>query len=287
MIAQCTHCEKTFSTEEWGVQTCPHCGTLVQIDDPNPPTPETLATGPGDAGTAPPGPAAMPPPDQGETGTRETTSPPWERRDELGLVGALVETTRMGLLDPTRLFQNMRPTGQGGSAFLYGWLVSTIGAVVAGLWGLLMPQDFSQLPPEALEALGPSVELMKAGAGIGPVLAQPILQAVSLIVWVGIVHVTAMVFGAADKGFDATMRAISYAQAPQIIGVVPVIGPFVGLVWSLGLQIFALMHLQKTTGGKAAAVILVWVLSCCLCLCFSFVMLFSMILQGLQGMPVQ
>ena len=51
MIARCARCQGTFTTDRFGLQTCPHCGSELLLSDPNAPPP----------GAAPPQPPAEPP----------------------------------------------------------------------------------------------------------------------------------------------------------------------------------------------------------------------------------
>src|SRR5512139_3975394 len=73
MIARCARCQGTFTTDRFGRQICPHCGSELLLSDPNaPPGAEGAplpATPPGPP-AAPPGAGALPtapppPPDQG------------------------------------------------------------------------------------------------------------------------------------------------------------------------------------------------------------------------------
>ena len=65
MIARCARCQGTFTTDHFGLQRCPHCGSELLLSDPNEPPPQAPAPGaPGEAPRppAPPPPAAEPPP---------------------------------------------------------------------------------------------------------------------------------------------------------------------------------------------------------------------------------
>jgi hypothetical protein len=50
MLARCAFCQKTFDTDRFGVQPCPHCGQQVHLADPSAPAPTQPV--------APPGPGA-------------------------------------------------------------------------------------------------------------------------------------------------------------------------------------------------------------------------------------
>jgi len=67
MLARCARCQGTFSTDRFGVQTCPHCGSELLLADPKAPgAPPPAAPGApsGEAGApgSPPAPPAWPPP---------------------------------------------------------------------------------------------------------------------------------------------------------------------------------------------------------------------------------
>jgi hypothetical protein len=94
MIARCARCQGTFTTDRFGVQTCPHCGSEILLSDPAqaaPPgtpatvtagTPDAPAAGTPDAPTAAPGeppwgaPPPMPPPAPGGGFTPPAWPPP-------------------------------------------------------------------------------------------------------------------------------------------------------------------------------------------------------------------
>jgi len=76
MIARCARCQGTFTTDRFGVQTCPHCGSEILLSDPGarpapaqPPAPGAPWTPPPPS-SAPPAPPAQPgpPPQPGPVG---------------------------------------------------------------------------------------------------------------------------------------------------------------------------------------------------------------------------
>ncbi|MBK9519224.1 MAG: YIP1 family protein [Anaeromyxobacter sp.] len=91
MIARCARCQGTFTTDRFGVQTCPNCGSELHLADPaaaagQPPAAPPAPAGPPPAGPPPAGaslpplgePAwgAPPPPPSGPAGAVEPPSPP-------------------------------------------------------------------------------------------------------------------------------------------------------------------------------------------------------------------
>jgi hypothetical protein len=70
MIARCARCQGTFTTDRFGLQTCPHCGSELLLADPNAPPPA--------GGQAPAGPpsGAQPPPERPPPAAPPAAPPP-------------------------------------------------------------------------------------------------------------------------------------------------------------------------------------------------------------------
>jgi hypothetical protein len=65
MIARCARCQGTFTTDRFGLQSCPHCGSELFLADPNAPPPASgpaQAAPPGGGPPQPPQPPGGPPP---------------------------------------------------------------------------------------------------------------------------------------------------------------------------------------------------------------------------------
>jgi hypothetical protein len=63
MIARCARCQGTFTTDTFGLQRCPHCGSELHLSDPNAPKPDVPTERPaaGTPGPTPPGPTSPEP----------------------------------------------------------------------------------------------------------------------------------------------------------------------------------------------------------------------------------
>jgi hypothetical protein len=171
MLARCAHCQKTFETDRFGVQGCPHCGQQVLLADPSAPPPAGTGAAPADAGpgapppapppagegvagAAPPGPGAppagggwgAPPPGWGAPppgwGGPPGSAPPaeaeapWARRATLGNVRAFLDTWKLALLQPAAFFRAVK-VSPAGPAILFGVVASTISSWVQALYGAL------------------------------------------------------------------------------------------------------------------------------------------------------
>src|SRR5688500_16638311 len=111
---------------------CPSCGTDLTLlppstaagDPPPLPLPEDTTPRPPDHPTVPPpsstsGAYGAPRESAWAPGPGERTGTPWERRHEIGLATALVETTQGVLTRPTEFFRAMPVTGGIGAPLIY------------------------------------------------------------------------------------------------------------------------------------------------------------------------
>jgi hypothetical protein len=198
---------------------------------------------------------------------------PWERRDEIGFVSALIETTKEVLTAPTAFFRAMPVTGGIGSPLLYavvvGWLGILVSAVYGGVFlvvgGAARSSAFGPLAdrPE----LARFMEMFSTWIGLViQVVFGPVFIVIGVFVGAAITHLFLLLLGGADQGFEATFRVMAYAHAARILTIVPLCGGVIALVWSLVIHIIGLAEAQRIPAWKAAiAVLLPGVLVCCCC----------------------
>jgi hypothetical protein len=249
----CPHCHNALP--ESPGRYCPNCGGDLQA-------------GPPAAASTPPPPGAPPPPLPGGP-TPPGGGSPWESRDRFGFFGALVETTRQVLGQPTRFFREMPTTGGIGAPLLYAVVIGWVGAVAAGLYSAL----FQSIVGGGLTSFGERPELAEAlhfmqswtGFLIQAVFA-PVGIAIAVFVAAGVFHLVLLVLGGAQRDFEATFRVVSYSQATSVLMLVPFCGSLIAWVWSVVLYVMGLAEAQRVGYGKAtAAVLLPLVLVCCCC----------------------
>jgi hypothetical protein len=209
-----------------------------------------------------------PPPLPPEGGTIPAGTP-WERRDQIGLVAALVETTTQVLTGPEAFFQRMPVTGGITGPLVYGLIIGYVGLVASTLYNLVFHMAFGGFGGLArqsgpLERLAPFLE---GGASlVGNLVFGPVVIVIVLFVWSGIVHLMLLLLGGANRDFEATFRVASYSQATSILQIVPVCGSLAAFVYWIVVQVIGVAHAQGITKGKAAAAVLVpMLLVCCCC----------------------
>jgi hypothetical protein len=306
MIARCARCQGTFTTDRFGLQTCPHCGSELLLSDPNPP--EAGAEGapaqPGEAPAPPPPPPAPPagdalppPPPPGAPGAapggwtppppggwapppppREPPRPdelpaPFAERKTLGFFRAFFSTWKLVALEPQRFFQRVR-ADQTVTALLFGVVASTAGNLVAGLYALVSGATANEafqpmierLPEEQADFLRFYAESLPA-LTVAQMLLTPVLAVIGIYVAAALLHVALLVLRGAGRGFDATLTAVAYAAGLNVLNAVPGCGALLSLVWGLVVLVIGLGAIQRCGPGKAFAAVLAPAALACVCLC--------------------
>jgi hypothetical protein len=275
-MALCPMCQHVLPEEP--VRHCPNCGASVEAA----PTP-LPASPPPVPPFVPPAAGWGEPPRSGQEGHT------WEDRHRIGLLTALVETTKDVLLQPTSFFRAMPRQGGMGSPLLYAVLIGWAGLVAAAFYQALF---HSLVGPGALP-FGDRPELTAMvgwvegwGGFVAQVVFGGVFVAISTFVAAGILHLFLLLLGGAREGFEATFRVVSFAQATSILFLVPFCGQLIGFVWAIVLYVIGLAEAHRIGYGRsAAATLLPLVLLCCCCA--GFVFMFASALAGIAGTAVQ
>ncbi len=286
MDARCPRCSTVFTTDRSGIQFCPNCGQQMDVPEP------TQASG-GGWGQAPgAGPAGAgrftgePPPGGGPIpGLPELT--PWERRKDLGLVPGFIETWKRSVFSPQLFFPTVRPDVPWSEALYYAWIIHGITVLLGlpfiglGLFRPGLPSNFGGDTAQMENAM----RAMSGGVGVAWALGTLLLYPLVVLAVAGLIHLSAMLFGAAKNGYGATVRALCYAQGPNLFGIIPCVG-FLAWIYSVVLDILGISSLQETSSGKAAGIVLlpiVFFFCCCGALGFFFAAAIAGLVSGMAG----
>ena len=278
-MALCPHCHHALPDSPAGL--CPNCGGDPRAVAGPPPLPPE----PGAA----PAPPVVPPPlarRASATGAPHGPGIPWDARDRIGLVSALVETTREVLTRPVAFFRAMPATGGLGSPLLYAVIVGWIGLVASAFYQAI----FRSVVGSGLGAFGSErpelVALLGWVEGWAGFVAQAVFGGVFVVIGVfvtaGILHLVLMLMGGARREFEATFRVVSFAQATAVLFLVPFCGQFIGGIWCLVLYVLGLAEAHQIGHGKATAAVLLPILLVCCC-CAGIAFLFAGAIAGLVG----
>jgi len=286
MQVRCPYCSTVFEATRTGIQPCPNCQKQIQVPEASAstapigssPQQPSGASGGGFGMGGGFGPGGGVPPSGGPPGPPTVRGPtPWERRAELGIVKALVETWKDSMFAPEAFWSRVRPDSPWQDSLFYAWIVFGIGALLQLPLRSLQAAQIRQLLyqlRDSMKGIPPQVQdiLNQYLIGAGGVVAATISFIISiaffplaLLLGSALLHLFCMLFGCAKNGYWATFRVLAYASSPLLFYGIPCVG-VLAWIYSIVLTVFGLARVQESTLGRAAAAALALpVLSCCCC----------------------
>ena len=183
----------------------------------------------------------------------------WERRDKYGFADALYLTWKQSIFDPANFFKRVPPEGGISSAFLYAMIIGMIGVCFNIFWEFIFrfAGIRSWIRNEQFEYFEKSWFLLLM------LVISPILITLALFVGAGIYHMLLWILRGANRGYEATFKALSYSYGPNIFIVIPFCGGLIAGLWSIVLMVIGLRELHKTTTAKALIAVLLPFIICC------------------------
>jgi hypothetical protein len=247
--------------------TCPSCRQRFEIPafDPETPRPVIHKIEPKTAFEEP-----------GEKTEKESKrrGAPWENRSELGLWQAIYQTFKVVLFSPKTLFSSLTFEGGFWEPLAFAILVGSI-VTMFSLFFLLLVQSAWML------SFGPPIlgQFTIGLVFLFTIAIVPVFWAVMVFASSGILHLFLLIVGAGENGYEATFRVISYSQATQVWGLIPIIGGFIGSIWLVVVQIIGLREIHETSYLRIIIAVLMPLIL--------FVFLFVMVLIALFALVQQ
>lgn len=188
--------------------------------------------------------------------------PAWERRKQLGMFSALVETVRQVLSTPVATFKAMQREGGVSTPLFFYLIVTTLATWVAMAYQLAV----IMMNPEAM--LGPLGKSLSTSSLIGiqilSMALAPMLLTLVAYCAAGIFHLVFQLLGGGGQSFEVTFRAYCYAVAPaSVFRLIPICGDFLFFIAALVLLIFSFRETLRVDGARAAIGVLLPSLLCC------------------------
>lgn len=211
-----------------------------------------------------------PPPLPPESDTGPTAALPrlpWEERDRLGFVEAMVQTVRLLVTEPSQSFSRLRPDGDITSPMLFGILVSWICMLFSQLWSVLISSSLRSL----FGGMEGFQELFRTPSALGIVAMMvlwPVMFVVMAFIGAGVIHLCLMLVGAtehSEQGFEGTLKVYVYATVAWFAMLVPFAGGLLMSLWHLVLQVVGYTAVHRTTQGRALLAVLIPTIVCCVC----------------------
>jgi hypothetical protein len=214
-------------------------------------------------GDAPPPPGGIPTPNakpdaQGIVAV-VPTGLPWDRRQELGLFPAFVETLKLVLLNPTTAFSAMKTEGGLSEPLTYAVIGASVGFIVNFLFSLLISSFGFMGNRNALAGV------LSAGIGaVALVVFIPVLIALGLFIGSAVLHLCLTLVGGARRPFETTFRVVCFgAGSAYPLMILPICGGLVSGIWCVVVQCIGLTRAHQTTTGRALLAILLPIIVCC------------------------
>jgi len=192
---------------------------------------------------------------------------PWEN-ESLGVVQRFWQTCVGIFTDPWETFTKMPTSGGYGKPLLFALVGMAFGAVGNGVFQFIInvAQFSVQSTDETAGILGAQIVGMVPGIVCGIPFAVAI-GAVGLFIGTGIFHLLLMLFGAANRDYEATFRAWAYSNGLlQFIMLIPCIGLLILMTWGIVIQIVALKQTHRTDYWRVICAYFLPTLLCCGCL---------------------
>jgi len=171
--------------------------------------------------------------------------PPWEDPGAGEWFQRLSQTVVAGVKTPEALFRSLRLSGGFWQPLFFYALVMAPALLV----GTVLEQPFGFITG--------------AGGGewvlgfVAMVLLLPIGIPVGLFVSSGITHLMLMIFGWANRPFEATFRINAYGYgAVAWTFAIPFCGSFIGWIWGVVLEVLGVSVVHGISTGKAAVAVL-------------------------------
>ena len=165
----------------------------------------------------------------------------------------------MVLTKPGTAFAVMRIEGGLGEPLLYAIVGGSVGVIVWFIFSLAFNSIGFLNPRET--GFGPMV-----GTSVSFVMFVGRLVAVAIVPFIlaGLVHLSLMLVGGANKTFEATFRVISFSQGSTApLQLVPCCGGLVALVWFLVASCIGVARTHEIDTGRATLAVLLPIIVCC------------------------
>jgi hypothetical protein len=209
-----------------------------------------------------------PPPPSSRTG------PPWEADGQS--VQSFVATVQGVLLDPMRLFSQMRREGGLQAPLIYAVIGIVIGALASSVYHVA-------LSGLGMGFMGRWGGVAGASSFLTSLILVPIVMVVASFVAAGMYHLMLMLLSAARQPFETTYRVVAYSLgSTSLLNVIPFCGGIASGIWCLVAAIIGLAQAQEIPIAKAAIAVLVPGLVCCV-LVAALGMLFGLSALALFG----
>lgn len=173
---------------------------------------------------------------------------PFENLEKYGFFPGLFLTIKKILLSPAAFFKDMELTGFI-KPLIFFILIVEFSQICSFIWttaGILAPID-ADVTRQIGSSLLSNPTQSPTMLAVMSLIIYPIAMGGLLFPTAAFTHVMLMIFGAGEKGYQATFRVAAYSAAPLVLCVVPIIGDAVGALISIAISIIAYKSIHNTS----------------------------------------
>ncbi len=186
------------------------------------------------------------------------TGLPWENREQLGWLNALLETVQLVLLRPNEAFAVMRREGGLIDPLLYTLILGMVGAVISFVFSFGL-RSFGLGSRNGLGAL-----LGTGVATFGWLIFMPFFLIIGAFLGAGIIHLVLMLVGGAKQPFETTLRVFCFSSgSANVLQVIPLCGGMIAGIYSLALNCIGLARAHETESWRAVVAVVAPIVVCC------------------------
>jgi hypothetical protein len=162
---------------------------------------------------------------------------PWEHIDAYGVVKAFVRTTAIVFFKPIQFFKALRRSKDSYAAWLFALIAGSLGYLINYLWAHLLRVDTFQ----TLQTIAVDWGVESSATTL---VTAPVMVSLNIIVLSAYCHGLLALFGLKKYAFAATFRIICYSKAAVLWHIVPIVGGFVSVIWTLYLVISGIAYMH-------------------------------------------
>ncbi len=188
----------------------------------------------------------------------------WEAKEKKNYFEDFFKTILQILLEPVNYFKSIPQDNAIGSALAFGVICQTLAALFQFAYQSLFNIGFIGLGwltnSFQEQILSSGLSFVTGGIGI---VFTPIGALVNLFLYTAIYHLFLWMLGGKQFGFNSTLKVVSYAQAPLILSIIPVMGGLLAFIWQYVICIIGIKETHQTTYPRAIMAVVLPALLCC------------------------
>jgi hypothetical protein len=177
----------------------------------------------------------------------------WEKNWRSDTIIAFIHTIKNVLFHPISYFSKIKPSNDYLSISIFVYVNSLIYVAVA----FASQVAFMALTGEAEEVT------MGVFNAMCSLIFVPFVSVALVFIVSGIYHLFFTMVGGSQKKYNTTLTLWAYSQSTSVLGIVPVLGVFIAMIYGLVIVIGGGAKFHEISNGKAALSVLVPVLICC------------------------